>query len=173
MFSLGDLVIKLFMTTIMKDTKLKSSCLLLTHLLEGKPELLTIILRFLQRDVTLKGYQCIYQHINKYCWLYSVFSLVRWKFWTLFLSLIMELMHLKRSLTFIRPPLSSSLSRNLASTTLFKSLCSRRPKSLNIVDPPERTTFCAEIKDAFCKSIFKEVSQEPTMQRWLFGSQHH
>jgi hypothetical protein len=43
--------------------------------------------------------------------------------------------------TFILPPLSSWLSFNLASTTLFKSLCRRRPKSLNIVEPPERTTF--------------------------------
>ena len=48
---------------------------------------------------------------------------------------------LGRGLTFILPPLSSSLSLSLASTTLFKSLCRRRPKSLNIVEPPERTTF--------------------------------
>lgn len=63
--------------------------------------------------------------------------------------------YLKFLLTFIRPPLSSSLSLNLASTTLFKSLCSRRPKSLNIVDPPESTTFCGDNKNTVFKSIFK------------------
>jgi len=30
------------------------------------------------------------------------------------------------------------------------------------VDPPERTTFCAENKDTFFKFIFKQVSQKPT-----------
>lgn len=48
---------------------------------------------------------------------------------------------LNLSLTFIRPPLSSSLSLSRASTTLLRSLCSRRPKSLNMVDPPDNTMF--------------------------------
>lgn len=46
--------------------------------------------------------------------------------------------------TFSLPPLSSSLSFSLASTVLFKSRCKRRPKSLNMVEPPERTIFCFE-----------------------------
>ena len=37
------------------------------------------------------------------------------------------------------PPLNSSLNFSLASTVLFKSLCKRRPKSLNMVEPPEKT----------------------------------
>lgn len=44
--------------------------------------------------------------------------------------------------TFSFPPLSSSLIFSRASTVLFRSLCRRRPKSLNMVEPPERTTFC-------------------------------
>lgn len=48
---------------------------------------------------------------------------------------------LSRKQTFSLPPLSSSLSFSLASTVLFKSRCKRRPKSLNIVEPPERTIF--------------------------------
>lgn len=47
-----------------------------------------------------------------------------------------------RKPTFNLPPLSSSLNFSLASTVLFKSLCKRRPKSLNMVEPPERTMFC-------------------------------
>lgn len=46
------------------------------------------------------------------------------------------------ALTFSLPPLSSSLIFSRASTVLFKSLCRRRPKSLNMVEPPDRTMFC-------------------------------
>ena len=53
------------------------------------------------------------------------------------------LCNLIKLLTLILPPLNSSDIFNLASTTLFKSLWTRRPKSLNIVDPPDRTTFFA------------------------------
>lgn len=48
----------------------------------------------------------------------------------------------KRSLTVSLPPLSSSLIFSRASTERFRSLCRRRPKSLNMVEPPDRTTFC-------------------------------
>lgn len=44
-------------------------------------------------------------------------------------------------LTFNLPPLSSSLIFSRASTVLFRSLCSRLPKSLNMVEPPESTMF--------------------------------
>lgn len=44
-------------------------------------------------------------------------------------------------LTFSLPPLNSSLIFRRASTVLFRSLCRRRPKSLNMVDPPDSTMF--------------------------------
>ncbi|TNN50747.1 hypothetical protein EYF80_039068 [Liparis tanakae] len=44
-------------------------------------------------------------------------------------------------LTFNLPPLSSSLIFSRASTVLLRSLCMRRPKSLNMVEPPESTMF--------------------------------
>lgn len=44
-------------------------------------------------------------------------------------------------LTFSLPPLNSSLIFKRASTVLFRSLCRRRPKSLNMVDPPDSTMF--------------------------------
>lgn len=46
------------------------------------------------------------------------------------------------ALTLSLPPLSSSLIFSLASTVLFRSLCRRRPKSRNMVEPPDRTMFC-------------------------------
>ena len=45
------------------------------------------------------------------------------------------------ALTLSFPPLSSSLIFRRASTVLFRSLCMRRPKSLNMVEPPDRTMF--------------------------------
>ena len=47
-----------------------------------------------------------------------------------------------RALTFSLPPLSSSLILRRASTVLFRSRCIRRPKSRNMVEPPDRTMFC-------------------------------
>lgn len=41
----------------------------------------------------------------------------------------------------MRPSLSFSLAFNLASANFLTSRCRRRPKSLNIVEPPERTMF--------------------------------
>lgn len=55
-------------------------------------------------------------------------------------------------LTLSLPPLSSSLIFRRASTVLFKSLCRRRPKSLNMVEPPDRTTFCGRKRTPLLKS---------------------
>lgn len=56
--------------------------------------------------------------------------------------LIFVVSKLMCTLTLSFPPLSSSLIFSRASTVLFKSLCKRRPKSLNMVEPPDRTMFC-------------------------------
>jgi hypothetical protein len=46
--------------------------------------------------------------------------------------------------TLIRPPLNCSLNLRRESTTLFTSRPRRRPKSLNIVEPPDNTIFYIE-----------------------------
>lgn len=58
-------------------------------------------------------------------------------------------------LTLSLPPLSSSLIFRRASTVLFKSLCRRRPKSLNMVEPPDRTTFCGRKRTPLLQSYEK------------------
>lgn len=58
-------------------------------------------------------------------------------------------------LTLSLPPLSSSLIFRRASTVLFKSLCRRRPKSLNMVEPPDRTTFCGRKRTPLLQSYGK------------------
>lgn len=57
------------------------------------------------------------------------------------------------TLTLSLPPLSSSLIFSRASTVLFKSLCRRRPKSLNMVEPPDRTMFCGRKGDGDYKAV--------------------
>lgn len=61
-------------------------------------------------------------------------------------------------LTFNFPPLSSSLIFSRASTVLFRSLCRRLPKSLNMVEPPESTTFCDTTQNDYCYVLRVHVS---------------
>lgn len=67
------------------------------------------------------------------------------KLWELKLSVkwFLDLNETKKS-TFNFPPLSSSLSFSRLSTKRLTSLWRRRPKSRNIVDPPDNTMFYKE-----------------------------
>lgn len=66
--------------------------------------------------------------------------------------------------TFNLPPLSSSLIFSRASTVLLRSLCRRRPKSLNMVEPPESTTFCGIIRIE-CKLAQTDAQMNCCMRR--------
>lgn len=68
-------------------------------------------------------------------------------------------------LTFNFPPLSSSLIFSRASTVLFRSLCSRLPKSLNMVEPPESTTFCDTTQNNYCYVLRVHVSNRSRQVR--------
>lgn len=73
-------------------------------------------------------------------------------------SCLYQLLVLLLPLTFNFPPLSSSLIFSRASTVLFRSLCSRLPKSLNMVEPPESTTFCVTTQNNYCYVLRVHVS---------------
>ena len=59
----------------------------------------------------------------------------------------------------MRPPLSCSLSFKRASTARFMSRCKRRPKSRNMVEPPESTMFCQANKHKINKSQMLKVAE--------------
>lgn len=71
------------------------------------------------------------------------------------------------ALTLSLPPLSSSLIFSLASTVLLRSLCRRRPKSRNIVEPPERTMFCSQGNGTVRAVTWCQTMAE-VHQRWLW-----
>ena len=59
----------------------------------------------------------------------------------------------------MRPPLSCSLSFKRASTARFMSRCKRRPKSRNMVEPPESTMFWQASKHKINKSQMLKVAE--------------
>lgn len=62
----------------------------------------------------------------------------------------------RKRLTRISPPLRASEVWMRVSTMCLRSRCRRRPKWSNMVDPPERTMFCAEEKRVSSGSAVEE-----------------